>query len=95
MAKSAKKMLSYCAIKFTIINEYHASLAPEIVKKLDDLRQLILKVIPNVTECIGYNMPTFKLQKNIIHYCAYKKNWYLSNTYTIEFFKSELTEYTI
>ena len=40
-------------------------------------------------------MPTFKLQKNIIHYYAYKKNIGIYPTPTpIEFFKSELTEYT-
>ena len=73
MAKSAKKMLPYCAIKFTNIDEYHASLAPEIVKKLDELRQLILKAIPNVTECISYKCPHLKFKKTLFIIMLIKK----------------------
>jgi len=41
MAKSAKKMLPYCAIKFTGIDECHATIVKQVLPK-----KLLQKLVP-------------------------------------------------
>ncbi|MGB3947014.1 MAG: DUF1801 domain-containing protein [Bacteroidia bacterium] len=71
---SAKKQarLPYGRIKFSTIDEYHASFPEHIQKKLQQIRETIQQSAPKATETISYNIPTFKLNKNLVHYAAYK-----------------------
>ena len=58
---------------FTTVEAYIAQCPPEHQVQLNSLRQYILKTMPKATkEVISYNMPTYKLQKNIIHFALSK-----------------------
>lgn len=74
MAAINKKASPYGAIKFKTIDEYHASLPESIQKIADQLRTAIKKVAPKATETISYNIPTFKQNKNLVHYAFYKEH---------------------
>lgn len=43
--------------------------------KLEELRQLVVSVIPNATEVKRYGIPTFQINgKNIVHIAAFKNH---------------------
>lgn len=62
----------YGTVKFQSIDDYHAALTPKIQKILEGLRQIIKTAAPKAVETISYNIPTFKQNKNLVHYAAYK-----------------------
>lgn len=57
---------------FKSIDEYIARFAPDIQDKLQRLRQVIKEAAPEAGEKISYQMPTFTLQGNLVHFAAYK-----------------------
>lgn len=59
---------------FNNIDEY-ISLFPENVQLiLKELRQNIKEIAPESKEVISYQMPTFKLNGNLVHFAAYKNH---------------------
>ncbi len=56
------------------IDTYIAEMTPEIQSQLQELRQLIHTIAPEVTEKMSYQMPTFYLNGNMIHFAAFKKH---------------------
>lgn len=94
MTTTKKKISPYGLTKFSTIDEYHASFPTDIQKILQQLRQTIKQVAPQATETISYNIPTFKLNKNLVHYAAYKEHigFYPTST-PMTAFKDELTKY--
>ncbi len=56
------------------INEYIASFSPEIQSILERIRSTIREAAPEATEKISYQMPTFVLGGNLIHFAAFKKH---------------------
>ncbi len=88
------KVSPYGPIKFTSIDDYHASFTPDVQEKLEQLRQAIKDAAPQAIETISYNMPTFKQHQNLAHYAAYKKHiGFYPTPVPIEFYKQELQEY--
>ena len=55
---------------------------------------MIKEAAPEATEKISYQMPTFYLHGNLVHFAAYKKHigFYLSPS-GIEAFKEEISSY--
>jgi len=48
---------------------------PEPVRAyLQEIRTLIREVAPEAEECLNYNIPTFKLKGNLVHFAGYKKH---------------------
>lgn len=76
------------------IDEY-INMFPENVKKiLYELRRIIKDIIPNCTETISYQMPTFKLKQNLVHFAAYEKHiGFYPTPIVIDEFKDELVGY--
>lgn len=72
MGATNKKPSPYGTTTFTSIDQYHAAFPEDIRLILEQLRQLIKKAAPRATETISYNIPTFKLNKNLVHYAAHK-----------------------
>lgn len=60
--------------RFENIDEYHKSHPPEIRVKLNEIRALIHKAAPEASEKISYNIPTFFLNRNLVHYAGYKNH---------------------
>jgi uncharacterized protein YdhG (YjbR/CyaY superfamily) len=56
------------------IDEYIAAFPPEIREILEKLRETIREAAPAATEAISYQMPTFKLHGNLVHFAAFKNH---------------------
>lgn len=63
-------------------------------EKLERLRRVILELIPNAEQTMGYGIPTFKLNKNIIHFAYFKAHIGIyPGPKAIEHFKEELKNF--
>ena len=56
------------------IDDYIAQFPPEVQEMLQELRATIQTAAPEATEAISYQMPTFKLYGNLVHFAAYKNH---------------------
>ena len=54
------------------IDEYIAAFPAEIQETLQKIRQVIRDAAPEASEAISYQMPTFKLNGNLVHFAAFK-----------------------
>lgn len=76
------------------IDEYIETFPVEIQKKLQEIRQTISESAPNATETISYQMPTFKLNGNLVHFAAYEHHiGFYPIPSGLEAFKEELSHY--
>jgi uncharacterized protein YdhG (YjbR/CyaY superfamily) len=79
---------------YTSIDEYIASFPKDTQKKLTELRVLIKQVAPDAQERISYQMPTFYLNGNLVHFAAYSKHiGFYPTASGISKFKRELSKY--
>jgi uncharacterized protein YdhG (YjbR/CyaY superfamily) len=82
------------SIRFVSINEYIASFPQEIQKKLQEVRETIKDAAPDAHEKISYQMPTFYLHGNLVHFAAYKYHiGFYPTPNGIQAFKQELSQY--
>ena len=80
--------------KFQTIDEYIAAFPQEIQDILQELRVTIQQAAPEATEKISYQMPTFFLKGNLVHFAAYKNHiGFYPAPSGIEAFKAELSSY--
>ena len=56
------------------IDEYIAGFPPDIQDKLEKIRETIREAAPDAIETISYQIPTFKLEGNLVHFAAFKKH---------------------
>ena len=56
------------------IDAYIATFPPEVQALLQQMRQTIQKAAPKATEAISYQIPTFRLQGNLVHFAGFKKH---------------------
>ncbi|MFB0921578.1 MAG: DUF1801 domain-containing protein [Oscillospiraceae bacterium] len=56
------------------IDDYISACSEEIQPKLKELRKIISNAEPEMTEKISWQMPTFFLKGNVIHFAAHKKH---------------------
>ncbi|HEY5583293.1 MAG TPA: DUF1801 domain-containing protein [Ruminiclostridium sp.] len=76
------------------IDEYIIKFPPEIQKILRMLRKVIKESAPEAEEKISYQMPTFVLHGNLVHFAAHKNHMGFYPTPSgIDAFKHELSEY--
>ncbi|MFY9906568.1 MAG: DUF1801 domain-containing protein [Terriglobales bacterium] len=61
-------------IAFSNIDEYIVSFPPDVRAILEKIRLTIEKAAPGAQETIRYNMPTFTLSGNLVHFAAFKKH---------------------
>lgn len=91
-----KKNQGHYCLKPQSIDEYIALYDKDIQNKLNEIRSIIKKAIPEADEIISWSMPTYYKGRNIIHFAASKKHIGLyPGDEAIEEFKSELTDYDI
>jgi len=81
-------------VGFVSIDEYIATFPEEIQKILEELRATIKACAPGAEEKISYQMPTFALKGNLVHFAAWKNHigFYPTPSGTQEF-KKELSIY--
>ncbi|WP_313893573.1 DUF1801 domain-containing protein [Psychrobacillus sp.] len=79
---------------FLTIDEYISQFSAEIQGKLNTLRMVIKESAPEAEEKINYQMPTFALHGNLVHFAAYKNHigFYPSSS-GIAAFQKELSGY--
>jgi len=76
------------------IDEYIAKFPEEVQRILNELRAVIKESAPDAEERISYQMPTFALKGNLVHFAAHKNHIGFYPTPTgIQAFKEELSIY--
>jgi len=83
-------------MKFTpkSIDEYIANFPKDVQTILQELRETIREAAPEAEEVISYQMPTFRLKGNLVHFAAYKNHiGFYPTPSGIENFKEELSAY--
>ena len=81
-------------VKFNTIDEYIRTFPPDIQKTLGKIRETIKKTAPSAEESISYQIPTFKLNGNLVHFAAFKNHiGFYPGAKAIEVFKEDLSRY--
>jgi uncharacterized protein YdhG (YjbR/CyaY superfamily) len=79
---------------YTSIDEYISAFPEDVQEKLTELRALIRQIAPDAQEKISYQMPTFYLNGNLVHFAAYAKHIGLYPTSSgVAEFEPELSPY--
>ena len=76
------------------IDDYIKSFPEDIRERLSAMRTAIRRVAPGAQEKISYQMPTFYLNGNLVHFAAYAKHiGFYPTPGGIAKFKKELSKY--
>lgn len=76
------------------IDEYILQFPPEIQEILNKVRKVIKEAAPEAEEKISYQMPTFYLHGNLVHFAALKNHiGFYPTPSGIDAFKEELSPY--
>ncbi len=79
---------------YKTIDEYIDTFPDDVKRILNQLRQIIHEAAPEAEETISYQMPTFTLHGNLVHFAAFKNHIGFYPTPTgIESFQKELAPY--
>ena len=80
--------------KYSNIDEYIAMFPLQVQEILRKIRQIISEEAPNAIEKISYQMPTFYLHGNLVHFAAYKKHiGFYPTPSGVSMFQKELANY--
>ncbi|MBZ0300209.1 MAG: DUF1801 domain-containing protein [Anaerolineae bacterium] len=60
--------------QFNTIDDYIATFPEDVQAILEKMRQTIHDAAPDAEEAISYQMPTFKLHGNLVHFAAFKNH---------------------
>jgi uncharacterized protein YdhG (YjbR/CyaY superfamily) len=78
----------------TSIDEYISNCPNEVQEVLENLRKVIKEAAPEATEKISYQMPTFFLYGNLVHFANFKNHiGFYPAPSGIEAFNQELSKY--
>ncbi|MGV3697172.1 iron chaperone [Flavobacterium sp.] len=80
------------------IDAYHMDFSGETLSRMKTIRQIIHDVVPDVEECISYQIPCFKYNGYLIYYAAFPKHISLSHPFSagfLEHFKTALEGYKV
>ena len=81
-------------LSFNTIDEYIAQFPEDIQTILLEIRSVIQEAAPQATEKISYQMPTFYLNGNLVHFAVFKNYiGFYPDPSGIEHFKKELSSY--
>jgi uncharacterized protein YdhG (YjbR/CyaY superfamily) len=76
------------------IDEYIAGFPEDVQEILEKIRKTIREAAPDAEEAIKYQIPTFTLKGNLVHFAAFKKHiGFYPAPRGIEEFKDELSVY--
>ncbi|MBK7650480.1 MAG: DUF1801 domain-containing protein [Flammeovirgaceae bacterium] len=76
------------------IDDYISIHPKEVQKLLQTIRTTIAKAAPDAEEAISYQIPTFKLKGNLVHFAAFKNHLgFYPGADGVATFKKELSKY--
>ena len=79
---------------FASIDDYITTFPTDVQKKLEELRAAIRAAAPTAEEKISYQMPTFALKGNLVHFAAWKTHiGFYPAPSGIAAFQNELAKY--
>ncbi|MGJ4747870.1 iron chaperone [Leptospira sp. SA-E8] len=79
---------------FESIDEYIKTFPKEVQVILQELRKVIRETAPEASEKISYQIPTFYLNGNLVHFAAYKNHiGFYPGASGIAKFKKEIDKY--
>jgi uncharacterized protein YdhG (YjbR/CyaY superfamily) len=79
---------------YKTIDEYIKTFPENIQTILEKIRKTIRQAAPDSVEAISYGMPTFKLNRNLVHFAAFKNHiGFYPIPSGIEAFRGELLPY--
>jgi uncharacterized protein YdhG (YjbR/CyaY superfamily) len=79
---------------FKTIDEYIKTFPEDVQNILKKMRATIREAAPDAEEAISYQIPTFRLNGNLVHFAAYKNHiGFYPAPSGIEAFKKELSPY--
>ncbi len=79
---------------FATIDAYIMSRPPGVRGRLREIRRLVAKLVPDAVEKVSYQMPTFYLNGNLVHFAAHAGHiGFYPTPSGIERFKAELAKY--
>jgi len=82
-------------VGYTSIDEYISRFPAEIQQILQELRAAIQAAAPEAEEKISYQMPTFYLKGNLVHFAAFKRHiGFYPTSSGVRQFTPELSDYT-
>jgi len=82
------------ATPFKTMDEYINTFPQEVQRILNELRQTIKEAAPDAEETINYQIPTFALQGNLVHFAAFENHiGFYPTPSGMEAFKKELASY--
>ena len=88
--------MKYSVEDYRTIDEYIIKFPPNVQNILQKIRQLIKDLAPKAKETISYQIPTFKLNGNLVHFAAYKNHiGFYPTPSAIKEFKKELSIYKL
>lgn len=88
--------MKYSVENYRTIDEYIIKFPPNVQNILQKIRQLIKDLAPKAKETISYQIPTFKLNGNLVHFAAYKNHiGFYPTPSAIKEFKNELSIYKL
>lgn len=81
-------------VSYTTIDEYIATFPEDIQAKLKQIRAVIKATAPEATEKISYQVPTFYLHGNLVHFAAFKQHIsFFPSSSGVRVFEAELSPY--
>jgi uncharacterized protein YdhG (YjbR/CyaY superfamily) len=76
------------------IDRYIKKFPKNVQIKLENIRKTIKKQAPDAEEAISYQIPTFKLNGNLVHFAAYKNHIsFFPTSSGVRAFKREISKY--
>jgi len=80
--------------KSVLVDQYIRQFNPEVQERLSKIRDLIKKAAPGAEETIAYQMPTYRLNGNLVHFAAFKNHiGFYPTPSGIDAFQQELADY--
>ena len=79
---------------FKTMDEYINTFPEDVQRILNELRQTIKEAAPEAEETINYQIPTFSLNGNLVHFAAFENHiGFYPTPSGMEAFKKELSSY--
>jgi uncharacterized protein YdhG (YjbR/CyaY superfamily) len=79
---------------FKTMDEYIDSFPEDVQRILNEIRQSIKEAAPQAEETINYQIPTFALNGNLVHFAAFEHHiGFYPTPSGMEAFKKELSQY--
>ena len=80
------------------VDEYHSTLPPDVAHRLQQVRYVIHRIVPEVEETISYQIPCFRYKGYLIYYAAFPNHITLSHPFSAAFlqhFQAQLAGYKV